>query len=243
MPNILAIIPARSGSKGVPDKNITELGGFPLIQWSIEACKKSKMINQVIVSTDSLEYQKLCKGMGADVPFLRPIEISQDSSTDIEFVMHALDWLRANSKEPDFIVHIRPTSPLRSPGVIDDAIKKFIAKPSCTALRSIHEMSESAYKNFEISDDGSLTTVFSQVRDLDNSNLGRQFFPKTFVPNGYVDVLRTSFIREHNLLHGNRVMPYVTDVVSEIDSEADFNFLRYQISVDSSAKETIFNSE
>lgn len=243
MTNILAIIPARSGSKGIQDKNIKLLGEFPLIQWSIEACRKSQMINQVIVSTDSLDYKNLCENMGADVPFLRPAEISQDSSTDLEFITHALDWLEANDSEPDFIVHIRPTTPLRSPEIIDDAIKQFIDKPEFTALRSIHEMSESAYKNFEISEDGSLMTVFSNISDLDNSNAGRQFFPKTFVPNGYVDVLNTSFIREHNLLHGNKVMAYITDAVTEIDTMADFNFLRYQISVDSSCKEAIFNSE
>jgi N-acylneuraminate cytidylyltransferase len=243
LPKILAIIPARSGSKGVPDKNIQPLGGFPLIQWSIEACKKSTMINQVIVSTDSLEYKSLCEGMGADVPFLRPAEISQDSSTDIEFVIHALDWLKDNNSEPDFIVHMRPTTPLRFPKIVDDAIQKFIDAPSFTALRSIHEMSESAYKNFEVSEDGSLVTAFSHKRDLDHSNLGRQLFPKTFVPNGYVDVLRASFIRDYNLLHGNRVMPYFTEPVSEIDSEADFDFLRYQIGVDSSIKEIIFNPE
>ena len=243
MTNILAIIPARSGSKGVQDKNIKLLGEFPLIQWSIEACRKSQMINQVIVSTDSLDYKTLCEGMGVDIPFLRPAEISQDSSSDLEFITHALDWLKANSKEPDFIVHIRPTTPLRSPRVIDDAIKNFIDKPEFSALRSVHEMSESAYKNFEISEDGCLMSVFSNMTDLDNSNVGRQFFPKTFVPNGYVDVLKTSFIREHNLLHGNKVMPYITTAVTEIDSVADFNFLRYQISVDSSTKEIIFNSE
>jgi len=241
--NIVAIIPARSGSKGVPDKNIKLLGEFPLIQWSIEVCNKSKMINQVIISTDSLKYKTLCEEMGADVPFLRPAEISQDSSTDLEFIIHALDYLKANENEPDLIVHIRPTTPLRSPKVIDDAIKKFINKPEFSALRSIHEMSESAYKNFEISEDGALMTVFSNITDLDNSNVGRQFFPKTFVPNGYVDVLRTSYIRKHNLLHGNKVMPYITEEVTEIDSEDDLNFLEYQISVDSSITEIIFNSE
>ena len=104
-------------------------------------------------------------------------------------------------------------------------------------------MSESAYKNFEVKNDDTLVTVFDRNPDLDHSNLGRQSFPKTFVPNGYVDVLRTSFIKKTNLLHGNRVMPFITNPVTEIDSEADFNFLKYQISVDSSSKKAIFNLE
>ena len=243
MHKIIAIIPARSGSKGVPDKNIRNLGGFPLIQWSIEACKKSKMISRIIVSTDSSEYGKICQDLGADVPFLRPAEISKDSSTDLEFVNHALDWLETNDNQPDFLVHIRPTTPLREPKIIDEAITKILDQPSFTSLRSIHEMSESAYKNFEVINDDTLVTVFDRNNDLDHSNLGRQSFPRTFVPNGYVDVLRTSFIRKANLLHGNKVMPFITNAVTEIDSEADFNFLKYQISVDSSSKEAIFNLE
>lgn len=242
MDNIIAIIPARSGSKGVPDKNIKLLGGFPLIQWSIEACKKSKLIERVIVSTDSIEYKNLSESLGADAPFLRPEEISKDSSTDLEFVQHTLDWLDTHRSKPDFLVHIRPTTPLRDPKVIDSAINQFISQPSYTALRSVHEMSETSYKNFEISKNGTLVTVFDHKSDLDASNLGRQFFPKTFIPNGYVDVLRTSFISEKNLLHGNKVMPFITKEICEIDSEEDFNFLKYQISVDSSAKDLIFNS-
>tara|TARA_A100001011_G_scaffold398061_1_gene501166 strand:- start:211 stop:525 length:315 start_codon:yes stop_codon:yes gene_type:complete len=89
--NIILIIPARSGSKGVPDKNINQLGGFPLILWSIEACKKSKMINQVMVSTDSLEYKKLSEDCGAYAPFLRSAAISKDSSMDIEFLKYQIN--------------------------------------------------------------------------------------------------------------------------------------------------------
>jgi len=241
--NIIAIIPARAGSKGVADKNIKPLGGFPLLQWSIEACRKSKMINKIMISTDSMEYKKLCEKIGIKVPFLRPSEISQDSSTDIEFILHALDWLSENDEEPDFLVHIRPTTPLRCPNLIDDAIKKFLNKPQYTSLRSVHEMSESAYKNFEIMSDGSLVSVFSHQKNLDTSNLARQSFPKTYVPNGYVDVLRTSYVKENNLLHGDNVMSYITNVVTEVDNEADFEFLEYQVSSDPSLQKKVFIRE
>ena len=122
MSNVIALIPARSGSKGVTHKNIRDLGGYPLIQWSIEACKKSNSINRTIISTDSEEYAKIAKDMGAEVPFLRPAEISTDSSTDYDFVKHALDWFAEHGGEPEYIVHIRPTTPFREPELLSDSI-------------------------------------------------------------------------------------------------------------------------
>ncbi|MDO9219316.1 MAG: acylneuraminate cytidylyltransferase family protein, partial [Lacisediminimonas sp.] len=96
MSSIVALIPARAGSKGVPHKNIKPLGGRPLIEWSIKACLKSRLIDRVIVSTDSPEYAELAIKLGAEAPFLRPAEISADRSTDYDFIVHALDWLAAN---------------------------------------------------------------------------------------------------------------------------------------------------
>jgi len=230
MSTVVALIPARAGSKGVLNKNIRPLGGHMLIEWSIAACKKSKRIDRVIVSTDSAEYQSLCRGFGAEVPFLRPAEISGDRSTDYEFIAHALDWLAANGGEPDYIVHIRPTTPFRAPELIDAAIEAFAsAGTTATALRSVHEMAESAYKTFEIAPGGQLKRLGSDSTALDAANNARQAFPKTFIPNGYVDVLSTTFIRESRLLHGDHVMPFTTPTVTEVDTEADFDFLEYQL--------------
>ena len=113
MSEVVALIPARAGSKGVPGKNIRLLGGYSLLAWSIAASLKTKSIDRVIVSTDSEEYATLARELGADVPFLRPAELSGDRSTDYDFVLHSLNWLRENSSEPDYIVHIRPTTPFR----------------------------------------------------------------------------------------------------------------------------------
>ena len=230
MAKVVALIPARAGSKGVPHKNIRPIGGHALIEWSIAACKKSKRIDRVIVSTDSVEYQSLCRNFGAEVPFLRPVEISGDGSTDYEFIVHALDWLVVNGGEPDYIVHIRPTTPLRVPELIDAAIEAFASsgKPA-TALRSVHEMAESAYKTFEIAPGGQLKRLGSGSTALDAANNARQEFPKTYIANGYVDVLSTAFVRESRLLHGDHVMPFVTPKVAEVDTEDDFDFLKYQI--------------
>ncbi len=230
MVGVVALIPARAGSKGVPHKNIQPLGGHALINWSIAASKKSRLIDRVIVSTDSAEYRSLCRGFGAEVPFLRPTEISGDRSTDYEFIAHALDWLAANGGEPDYIVHIRPTTPFRAPEMIDAAIEVFISSGGpATALRSVHEMTESAYKTFEIASGGQLKRVGSDSTSLDPANDARQGFPKTYVANGYVDVLSTAFIREFKLLHGDRVMPFVTPMAVEVDTRKDFDFLEYQL--------------
>lgn len=229
MPSIVALIPARSGSKGVPHKNIKLLGDYPLIEWSIAACKQAITINRIIVSTDSEEYAEISQKMGAEVPFLRPAEISGDSSTDYDFINHALDWFSKNGGEPEYIVHIRPTTPFRDPALIDQAVKAFINHPHATALRSVHPMSESAYKTFEIAPGGQLKRVASESTELDAANNARQKFPTTYFANGYVDVLSTAFIREMHLIHGNHVMPFITPTVNEVDTLEDFSMLEMEL--------------
>ena len=230
MSKVVALLPARAGSKGVPDKNIRDLGGHPLIAWSIAACLQSKCIDRVIVSTDSEKYASLCRALGAEVPFLRPPEISGDRSTDYEFVVHALNWLKESGDEPEYIVHIRPTTPFRDPDVIDRAVEMFQQSLVGTALRSVHEMPESVYKMFEISDSGKLKRIGADSTALDAANTARQQFPLTYNPNGYVDVLSTRFIREQGLLHGDWVLPFITPAVSEVDTEDDFALLEFQLS-------------
>jgi N-acylneuraminate cytidylyltransferase len=229
MPSILALIPARSGSKGVPHKNIKLLGDHALIEWSIAACKRAASINRIIVSTDSEEYAQLSSKMGAEVPFLRPDEIAGDRSTDYDFIKHALDWFLQNDCEPEYIVHIRPTTPFRDPALIDQAVAAFINHPKATALRSVHPMSESAYKTFEIAPSGQLKQVASESTELDAANNARQQFPTTYIANGYVDVLSTAFIRQMQLIHGDHVLPFITPVVNEVDTMDDFSMLEMEL--------------
>ncbi len=227
--NIITVIPARSGSKGVPDKNIKELDGKPLIAYSISAAIKSKLINRVIVSTDSEKYASISKDYGAEVPFIRPNEYSGDDSTDYDFVKHLLDWFANNEGDtPDYIIHLRPTTPLRDPSILDNAIEKFINNGEATSLRSAHEMSETAYKQFELEGEY-FKTICTGSFNLDDANNSRQSFPKTYSPNGYIDILKTSHILENNLLHGNQVMSYLTDFTIEVDTLDDFEFLEWHI--------------
>lgn len=229
MNGTVALIPARSGSKGVPDKNIRPLRGRSLLDWSIAACQRSRLIDRTIVSTDSPAYAAIAVACGAEAPFLRPAAISDDRSTDYEFISHALDWLAGHGEEPEYVVHIRPTTPLRDPALVDDAIGIFRRTATATALRSVHEMPESAYKAFELNASGHLRRLGSTDTALDVANNARQAFPATYQANGYVDVLSTRFIRDNRLIHGDRVMAYKTPAVTEVDSEREFQLLEFEL--------------
>jgi N-acylneuraminate cytidylyltransferase len=223
---VVSIIPARSGSKSVVNKNLRKLNGVELLSWSIKAALQTKAIARTIVSTDSNEYAQIANKSGAEVPFLRPESISRDDSTDLEMILHSIEFFKSEGRIPDLIVHLRPTSPLRNPNIVGNAVK-LAAKNlnNISAVRSIQEMSETAYKSFEIGEKGNLISVFTHSNDLDKSNLNRQAFPKTFVANGYVDVLIPSYILKESKIHGDKVLPFVTENILEIDSESDLKQL------------------
>lgn len=242
MTRTLAIIPARSGSKGLPNKNIKELKHHPLIGWSIEACKKSKLITDIIVSTDSKIYAEIANSYGASTPFLRPKALSTDQSTDFDFIHHAIEYFDKTNKDYQNIVHIRPTTPLRDPILIDQAISKFQQSENSSALRSVHEMSETAFKAFEINEYSFLKQIgSSKNNNIDFANKPRQQFPNTYQANGYVDVLSVNFIKNNNLIHGDKVLPFVTPQVTEIDNINDFNRLEFELASNPDLYNKVFN--
>lgn len=223
---IVSIIPARSGSKGVVNKNLRKLNGVELLNWSIKTSLQIQLISRTLVSTDSDEYAQRANEMGAEAPFLRPESISRDNSTDLEMILHSIDFFKSEGRIPDLIVHLRPTSPLRNPNIVSQAIEMAAKNLNhITAVRSIQEMSETAYKSFEIGENGNLISVFTHSSDLDKSNMNRQAFPKTFVANGYVDILIPSYILKASKIHGDKVLPFVTENILEIDTEADLKQL------------------
>ena len=224
--NVFALVTARSGSKGVPDKNLKQIGNHSLLEWSIKSALKSSQISRVFLTTDSAEYAKLGESFGATVPFLRPKELASDTAIDLDVIKHFLTEINEN---PQALVHIRPTTPLRSPEIISDAVTKFMElKSEITSLRSVHEMSESAYKTFEVSDLGLLKPIAS-VADADKANLPRQAFPKTYQANGYVDVLNPEFILMEHKLHGDKIFAFKTPVVTEVDSLSDLEYLNWEV--------------
>ncbi len=226
--NVLAIIPARSGSKGVPGKNITLLGGHPLIAFSIGAAKLAG-IERVLVSTDSEEYASVAMSYKAEIPFLRPAEISSDQSTDFEFMRHAMDWMvEKENSAPEYWLHLRPTTPLREPQILKDALEKIQQHPEASSLRSGHEAPESPFKWFLKDDEG----FFKGLRkDLtpEKVNLPRQTFPNMYNPNGYVDIVRSSHVLHNSTLHGEKMLVFESPQCGEFDKQEDFEYLEYQI--------------
>ncbi|MDD5429916.1 MAG: acylneuraminate cytidylyltransferase family protein [Candidatus Omnitrophica bacterium] len=229
MGKIIAIIPARSGSKGVIDKNIKPLGGFPLLAYSIAAARLVKGIDRVIVSTDSQQYADIARKYKGEVPFLRPKEISQDSSGDYGFIKHALDWLqKTEDYQPEYLIHLRPTTPLREPSIIQAAIKCIKAAKEATSLRSVHQMSETAYKSFEV-EGGYLKCIITGSKDTEAVNRPRQEFKDTYQANGHVDIIKSSYVLENRKIYGDKVIGYITPRAAEVDIAEDFDYLEYQI--------------
>ena len=225
---ILALIPARGGSKGVPKKNIKLLDNFPLLSFTVAAAKLSTKINRVIVSTDSQEIADIALEFNAEVPFLRPNEFAGDKSTDIDYITHALDWLKCNENYiPDLIVLLRPTTPLREVIIIDKAIEKLLKNEEATSLRSSHLSSESPFKWFSLKN--KFYTAICDNYDLEDTNKPRQFFAETYIPNGYVDIIIPGLIKKNNSLFGNKILGFVTPIGYEIDTIDEFEYIEYRI--------------
>lgn len=227
---IISIIPARSGSKGIPKKNIKLLAGYPLIAYSIIASRLSSEIERTIVSTDSQEFADIARSYGAEVPFLRPENISRDNSLEIELVKHAIEWFQTyENYKPEYIVMLLPTTPLRDPVLVDAAIKKIMDNKNATSLRSAFETRESPYKLFEIKD-GLFAGMFPNDPRSEYYDLPRQTFPPVYHPNGYVDIIKSQIINSLGVLHGPRILPFITPDVGELDRPEDFEFIEFVLS-------------
>jgi N-acylneuraminate cytidylyltransferase len=148
---ILALIPARGGSKSIPHKNIKLLAGHPLIAYSIAAAQQSRLVSRTIVSTDDDEIACTAQSYGAEAPFLRPEEYARDDSTDLPVFTHALHWLKEKEGyQPDLVVQLRPTSPLRPPDCIDQAVQVLLDHPDADAVRGVIPSAQNPYKMWHI---------------------------------------------------------------------------------------------
>lgn len=222
---ILALIPARQGS-ALKNKNIKNYKGKPLIFHSINAALKSKLINKIVISTDSMKYRKLCLNKfknKIEIPFLRPKSISGDKSKDYEWIKHSLLFLKKNQKYlPDIVVHLRPTTPNRNEKIIDKAISLFLKNLKfASSLRSANEFSQPPEKMFKIVN-GFFRGYFNKNKFVEYYNFPRQNFPKSYLPNGYIDIMKPKIILNYRMLHGNKILPFITNQTNDIDVINDF---------------------
>lgn len=218
---ILAVIPARGGSKSIPRKNLLMLAGKPLIAHSIGQALTSSRITRTIVSTDDDEIARVARDYGAEVPFTRPAELAQDASPDIGVFTHALQWLSDHEDyHCDIVVHLRPTGPVRRVSRIDQAIELFMQHPAADSLRSVSLALQTPYKMWRVID-GMLQPVV-RIAEVESYCLPRQALPDVYWQNGYVDLIRPHVILRHGQMCGDTILPFVVEEpIYELDYPED----------------------
>ncbi|MCM0626391.1 acylneuraminate cytidylyltransferase family protein [Lysinibacillus sp. OL1_EC] len=218
-PKILAIIPARGGSKGLPRKNVKKLAGKPLIVWTIEAAKQSKYISQVILSSEDLEIIEVAKQYGCDVPFIRPKELAQDHSLGMDVIMHAIE----QCGDFDYIVLLQPTSPLRTTEDIDGCIQKLIENRADFCV-SVTEAAKSPYWMYTMKDDR-----MYPLMQQEQMKTRRQDLPVVYALNGAVYVAKTDALLIEKSFLNERTIGYIMpqEKSFDIDTITDFKICEY----------------
>jgi CMP-N,N'-diacetyllegionaminic acid synthase len=221
--DVLALVPARGGSKGLPRKNVRLLAGKPLIVHTLEHALASRAVTRTIVSTDDDEITRIAVEAGAEVPFRRPAELAGDLSTDLEVFQHALQWLESHEGyAPDLVVHLRPTHPVRDPRTIDAAVRLIQADEDADSLRSVSTPRESPFKMWRVA--GHYLEPLVDVDSVPEAHSSpRQSLPEVWWQNGYVDVVRPRTVLNLGSMAGTRVLPFVIDEPGvDIDYEESF---------------------
>lgn len=222
---ILAIIPARGGSKGLPGKNIRPLLGHPLISYSILAAQQIPLINRIIVSTDDNTIASISMKYGAGIPTLRPSEYAGDQSTDFDVFDHMLSWLDTNENyKPDYIIQLRPTSPVRKVEHITESIEKLIHS-NCDSLRLVTESPLTPYKMWTINNfNEPMIPLIEQDEIFEPYNQARQQLPEKYWQIGYLDVIRYDTIVTKRSMTGKNILPYYvgSEFAIDIDDLHDF---------------------
>lgn len=215
---VLALIPARGGSKSVPRKNLLPVAGKPLIAYSILHAQACPSITRVVVSTDDDEIAEVARSYGAEVPFKRPAEAATDSATDFQVFHHALSWLAEHEAyAPELVVHLRPTGPVREVALIERAVQLMLANPEADALRSVGTAEQTPYKMWRI-EDSFLRPLIELPGYPEAHSMPRQKLPVAYWQNGYVDIVRPRTILELESMTGQVVLPFVVEgKIHELD--------------------------
>ena len=215
--NIISIIPARGGSKGIPRKNIKLLNGKPLISYSIDASNSCSLIDDTYVSTEDAEISEISKGNNAEV-IERPDELAGDDSSSIDVILHVLDYLENRGELPALFVLLQPTSPLRTSEDIEASINSFL-ESDCDSLVSVCELDHRSLLNFSL-EDGFL--VQNNNEALFNSR--RQDIPTYYSLNGAIYITTPEFIRKNKSFYSDKTIPHVMSKEKSIDIDTSFDF-------------------
>lgn len=217
-PEVLAIIPARGNSKSIPRKNIKEFAGYPLIAYSIAAALQAHSVTRVIVSTDDAEIASISKEFGAEVPFMRPAEFAQDQTADWPVFEHALRWLQEQEGyQPDVVIQLRPTSPVRPKNCIDDAVSILLAHPDADCVRGVVLAGQNPYKMWHIQPNGALKPILTVEGVREAYNAPRQELPLVYWQTGHIDAIRPATILKKSSMSGDVIYPLVIDPIFTVD--------------------------
>lgn len=224
---IVAIIPARGNSKSVPRKNIKPLAGKPLLAYTIEEAKKCAEIDRLIVSTEDEEIARLAKDWGAEVPFLRPRELSEDAVTDLPVFQHSLQWLKEKeSFIPEIVIHLRPTSPLRKATHIQEAIDLFRKNDGVDCVRSVSLAPAHPLKMWRVETGSLIPFIPEAVYNIHEAyNWPRQKLPPAYVQNGAIEVVCYETIMKKNSMSGERIKAYLMPEEDSINIDSLLDFL------------------
>ncbi len=227
MAEVLALIPARGGSKSIPRKNIVDFGGHPLIAYSIAAGLAAETVTRVIVSTDDDEIAEISRCYGAETPFLRPAEHAGDHTPDLPVFLHALSWLRDNQGyQPDIVVQLRPTSPFRKVRHIDQAVYRLIEHPEADAVRTVCVPFQNPFKMWRIRPDGFMQPLGTELGiSKEPYNQPRQALPDVYWQTGYVDAAWADTLLVKNSMTGDTILPLIIEASEwvDIDSRDDWH--------------------
>lgn len=226
----LALIPARGGSKGIPRKNIRPFAGYPLISYSIAAALQAETVTRTLVSTDDEEIAAVARSFGAETPFLRPPELARDDTTDLPVFEHALGWLAENeSYRPEVVVQLRPTSPLRPPGCVDEAVRLLLEHPEADCVRGVVPAGQNPYKMWRLDPEtGRMIPLLAAPGIPEPYNAPRQSLPPVYWQTGHIDAIRAGAILEKGSLTGDVLYPLKIDPRYTIDLDNLHDWARYE---------------
>lgn len=240
-PEVLAIVPARGGSKGIPRKNVKLFAGHPLIAYSIAAAQQSQRVTRVIVSTDDEEIAAVAREYGAETPFLRPAEFAQDRTLDLPVFQHALKWLAEHEGyRPEVVVQLRPTSPVRPPDLVDQAVEALLDNPQADSVRGVVPAGQNPHKMWRIDAERGYMTPLLDVPGMEEPyNAPRQALPPVYWQTGHIDAIRPRAILSGSM-SGKVILPVMVDPAYTVDIDTPKDWARSEWLVWYSDLEIVF---